>query len=754
MESSHTAPAVPGLHPVVQQAVEFTRVYRAHESSHPALREAACLRAQFPHFLSPLREGEVFAGGNRRERIAYTGSMWWTTMRRGSGPGKQGGYCFDFGAVEKYGQTKADQEVLEELTQFWEQECTWSKVRRTWDEDMVRVVRQEGQINGGGCGFVFGLDLDRLLQAGLPGMQELVRQRLSTAEKEGDEEAVCLSQGMGQALEVVIGCCQHYKQQAEDQLREELPASERVRLQRIASSLQAITVRAPETLHEAIQLWWIYSVMTSGLHIEGWRLDVALGDFLARDLDSGHLSEEDAIEMVCGLWRMFAQHSDPAVSRVMVGGLGRRNAAAADRFCRVAMEATRRVRQVIPQLTLRFHEDQSPALLTQAFDVLSEGCIFPMLYNDDAIIPGVMRALRVDSRGAESYYPLGCGEYMVGGASPSLLNVGWSVPRSLEAALYGGRNAEGSPIGLSGPSSHPDFGSVWDALLRQIGYAADVAARCYTHSNAVLGRECSFLLGSLLTADCLARGRGVLGGGARHIGGCVMGHGFTNTADALVAIKQVVFRDRFASLEEVCQALRADFVGFEALRFRLQAAPKYGNDETEADEMLVALWREMSRLTGEAGDRVGLDFLTVSSVNPGGYSLGASCGATADGRLAGEPFAIGNAPTAGADRRGITAMLNSVSKVDPANGGSVTSVKLARELFAVNRPKLEALFRAYWKRGGTQASLTVLNQADLEDAVEHPERYPHLLVRVGGWTSRFIDLDRLVQQEVIRRTLY
>ncbi|MBD3239607.1 MAG: hypothetical protein GF331_03410, partial [Chitinivibrionales bacterium] len=454
------------------------------------------------------------------------------------------------------------------------------------------------------------------------------------------------------------------------------------------------------------------------------------------------------------LWRIYYKHSDHAVSRAIIGGKGRPNEENADRFCLVAMEVARRLKQVIPQLTLRFHDGQNPALTQKAYDCIGEGGTYPMLYNDDVNIPGVAKALNASEEDAARYYPLGCGEYLIGGATPSLLCVGWSVPKTLEAALFGGQSAEGRQFGMEGPTELSTFGELWQALVDQIAYGARHAARIHEKNQAFMPGECSFLLGSLLMDDCIERGRAILDGGARYNGACIMGHGFTNAADGLIAVKHLVFDQGSVTLEEIRQALRDNFAGHADLRKRLLAEPKFGNDIAEADEMLRALWREISRQAARAGEAVGLDFLTVSSVNPGGYFMGRECGATPDGRPAGMPFAIGNAPTAGNDTHGITALLNSVSRVDPANGGATTNVKLAGSLFTRNRPKLEAIFSTYWKHGGMQATLTVVDQADLLDAMDHPEKYPHLLVRVGGWTARFVDLDEQVRKDVIQRTMY
>jgi len=261
-------------------------------------------------------------------------------------------------------------------------------------------------------------------------------------------------------------------------------------------------------------------------------------------------------------------------------------------------------------------------------------------------------------------------------------------------------------------------------------------------------------MGSLLTEDCIAKGKPLLSGGANYIGACVMGHGFTNAADALTAIKQLVYDKKAYTLAEVIQALDANFDGYENLYKALVAAPKYGNDNSEADETVSRLWRDMTEAARKAGAEHGLDFLTVSSVNPGGYYMGWDMGATADGRHKSESYAIGNAPTAGSDKSGLTALMNSVLRTDPVNGGSVTNFKVSREFFMKERGKFEALFSAYWAGGGLQANITIVNKGDLEAAMKEPEKFPHLLVRLGGWTARFIDLDSYTQNEILRRTLY
>jgi pyruvate-formate lyase len=728
------------LHPVVAQAVAITRAHQTHAQAHPALREAACLQAQFPHGLGSIAPGDLLAGAQAADRIVYVGSMWWAMMPDRQDPGKQGGYCCDFAAAARY-REPADAAAVQAVLAYWQDRATWARISQRWPEELTACIHQHGQISGGGSGFALALDLDPLLREGLPGLQ----QRIAQAEMADHD----LHAALRETVTLLLATCRYYQEQAQRLCSERLDEAERLRLHRIAASLEALQQGAPANLHEAMQLYWLVSLLAGGRHIECWRPDVALGDFYAADIDSGRLSQEQADALVLGLWRQIARHGDPAVCRLLIGGVGRRNPEQADRFCLAAIAATRRHREVIPQLSLRFHKHQDPGLLQAAYAALGDGGTYPMLFNDDAIVPGIEQALHVPRHDAERYHPLGCGEYMIAGMSPSLLNHGWSFGQSFHAALWGGRDAAGHRLSpqLRQPA---DRHTLRQRLHEEIANAAELAAQAHAINNAVLRQDCAFLFASLLLDDCLARGASLFDGGVRYQGACVMAHGMVNVADGLVALEQHPEIDATT----LRTALATDFDQHPELLTRLQAAPKFGNDLAEVDAVTVDLWRLAMRAADAASKRHGLDFLTVSSVNPGGYDMGAACGATPDGRHAGTPFAIGTAPSAGADRSGLTALLNSLARIDPVNGGVSSNIKLAKTWFSHQRPALEALCGVFWQQGGMQATLTVVDQRELEEALDHPERHPHLLVRVGGWSARFVDLDRPVQEEIIRRTVH
>jgi pyruvate-formate lyase len=271
-----------------------------------------------------------------------------------------------------------------------------------------------------------------------------------------------------------------------------------------------------------------------------------------------------------------------------------------------------------------------------------------------------------------------------------------------------------------------------------------------------LAGKAAFLGYSLLYDDSIARGRPVFDGGVRHLGGTLESYGQINAGDSLAAIRDLVFERKEITAAQLIAALDADFEGFADVRRRLLAVPKYGNDDDRVDALQQRLHASLCRVTAAHARRAGLDsYLIVIINNLMHCVLGRITGATPDGRKRGEALANANNPSSGMDRAGTTAFLASLVKLDTrVHAGAVQNMKFSPELFApALRPKLDALLDTYWAKGGAQAMITVVNRGDLEAALREPEKWGNLMVRVGGFSARYVDLPPDVQQEILRRTL-
>jgi pyruvate-formate lyase len=534
-------------------------------------------------------------------------------------------------------------------------------------------------------------------------------------------------------------------------------AARRAELERMACALDTIQTAAPASLLEALQLAWLYALMAP--LIEFGRLDEWAGDLYVHDLDAGRITEEQAVGLVGSFFRLIDHLDCETDGRVIVGGYGRRNTANADRFCLTAIEACRRVKEVLPQFTLRFHAGTPPAVWDAAMACIEAGRTYPLLYNDDVLVPGMMRAFGVDRGRAESYMPLGCGEIEFDHYSFGSPNGSMNTLKILELAIRGGYE----------PMTDQWRGPATKALVDCASYAEFLAAYrthldFYIEAQAVFekyeyditGRMHPFMMVTMLYDGCLERGKPLLAGGCAHLGGTLEMYGNVNAANALAAIRKLVFEEKTLSATELVEALDRNFVGRPAILKQLRDAPKYGNDDEFVDAIFVGLHDYLNDRIREQAPKVGLDsYLGVTINNAQNTTLGRWVGATPDGRRAGMPMANANNPAPGTDVNGLTCMLNSILKPRHDNhAGMVSNIRFTRELFSSARGKVHGLVRHYFDRGAAHAMITVVGADELRAAMADPASHRDLIVRVGGFSARFVDLKKDVQQEIFDRVSY
>ncbi len=737
--------------------IAFTKAYRdaVDRYTHPAAVEAACLRAQFPAILHPIQDEDLLAG---RIQMGVVG------LGIQHQTGGFGFYANEEKIVAELEFKAGDaryREDLHDLLTYWKGRTTNAVVLRGMPESIQEalgsdqwrhlplpaspILRMAGAY----------VDFDKLVRIGLPGLRGEVLEYKARAETSGGDAE--LFAAMVDVLDLVGEVCAHYERQAREFAAKEPELSRKAELGRMAAALEHIRTAPPASLREALQLAWIYGIMAP--LIEFGRLDEYAGDLYVRDLESGVITEEEAVALVESLYRLIDHLDCETDGRVIVGGYGRRNPGNADRFCRVAVEACRRVKEVLPQFTLRFNKDTPKEVWEASMRCIEEGRTYPLLYNDDVLVPGVMKAFGVDRARAETYMPLGCGEiefdhYSFGTPSGSM-----NVLKILELAIRGGYEPM---TGKSrGPATKPlaacaSFEEFLANYRRQLDYYIEAQGVFEKYEYEITGRMHPFLMVTMLYDGCLERGKAVFNGGCAYLGGTLELYGNVNAANSLAAIKRLVFDEKKLSAERLVEALDRNFFGREAELKLLRSAPKYGNDDDYVDSIFVDLHDYLSEKIKDQAPKVGLDsYLAVTINNAQNTTLGRWVGATPDGRRAGMPMANANNPAPGTDRNGITAMLNSILKPRHDNhAGMVSNIRLTRELFDSSRDKMHGLIQSYFGRGAAHAMITVIGKDDLKLAMERPEEYRDLIVRVGGFSARFVDLKKDVQQEIYDRVTY
>jgi formate C-acetyltransferase len=231
--------------------------------------------------------------------------------------------------------------------------------------------------------------------------------------------------------------------------------------------------------------------------------------------------------------------------------------------------------------------------------------------------------------------------------------------------------------------------------------------------------------------------------------------GLNTVADSLAAIDKVVFQDGKASLEELISALKDNWEGHEDLRKECLAAPKFGNDDDRVDLIAREMARRFSEETLKCKTNRDTSVIPDGTAATAWWSFGRICSATPDGRLAGDPFNDGSvSPSAGKDKKGPTAALKSVSKVDPLiTWNQLFNQTVMPDTLQGHNAQLFAQYlKTFGDLGVHHIQFTTVDRDVLEDAQMHPEKHPTLQVRVAGFAAYFIDLDKNLQNSIIART--
>jgi len=261
---------------------------------------------------------------------------------------------------------------------------------------------------------------------------------------------------------------------------------------------------------------------------------------------------------------------------------------------------------------------------------------------------------------------------------------------------------------------------------------------------------------SAMIGDCIERGKDAYRGGAVYNNFGVHGMGIATAANSLIAVKKLVYDEKFCTAEELLKALEDNFEGHEVLRNRMLSCPQMGNNDDRVDDLAWELMDCFSeQINGKPNAKGGV-FRAGTGSAQGMVLVGEATGATPDGRKAGGFYASNFSPSLESRIAGPLSCIQSFTKYDfkkAINGGPLT-LEIHDTVFNHEGgiQKVAALVRAFIQLGGHQLQLNSVNRDRLLDAKKNPQNYPNLIVRVWGWSGYFVELDPQFQDHIIRRT--
>lgn len=540
----------------------------------------------------------------------------------------------------------------------------------------------------------------------------------------------------------------------------------REELLEIASACRNVAVNPPKTYREALQLIWMTQVafVYEGRYAMAFgRLDQFLFPYYERDVKAGILTKEYATRLMASALykiREFRYLGYDNVCNIAIGGIKRDRRGGVNEMSYVILEAVRRCNIPGPNLSARLYKGVPDEFLDACLQVIGTGLGYPALMNDEVNIPSLLRhGYAVED--CRDYCMVGCIENFIAGKQVPWSDGRYNTPKYIELALNNGKCMQtGVQMGpktgeVSNFHSMEDFMA---ALRKQMEYGASEYMAHFRNGNDRFQKENymqPFL--SCFCRCCIERGLDINDGGSLYPsvhGAGVMG--IATVADSLAAMETVIFRDRFASIETLRDALLADFNGYEDLMTELLHAPKYGNNNEIVDKYAVWFVDYQYELFSKYRTRDGGAIYIGIASNTSNIYAGRSVAATPDGRRNGAPVSDAASPLAGRDKNGPTSVVLSMTKPDytKASLGTVLNQKYSPSMFsdAKKRAKLLELIKVYFEKGGQEIQINSVSRDILEDAMEHPENYEDLVVRVSGFSAYYTTLDKAIQKDILERT--
>lgn len=772
-----------------QRAVLITEAYKKNKADPQIIKTAKALKYLLENVDIQINENEILVAGNgapmKSNPVFPEFSYAWVADEVKNFPFHLREYC-------PYApQTEKQKENLLSIEEFWKDNTIddFSCARLTKEEIMASQMGYGLFVNTiilrAGVGHT-SPNYVKMLSKGYIGIRKDIEAEMAKLDRKNPEDLqkIYYYQASLITLDAAEIYCKRYAALAREQAKtaDEERAKE---LETIAETCDWISVNPPRTFREAIQLFLIGTAIivaeANGQSISYGRFDQFMYPFYKHDLENGIATKEEMQELieVCfikltGMQKLRDKNAVRQASGrglggdcMTVGGVDRSGKDATNDLTFLVLEARNHTRLISPWMAVRFHENTPYELKVVTANSIRIGTGEPKIFNDEVAIPaGLGKGYSLED--ARDYTVVGCVEIDAAGYEYGCHDATYfNVSRVLELAINDGKWLhDGVQMGIHTGylKDMKSFDEVLEAFDKQMEYLVGLMISSVNTIEQVHKEYKPLPYLSLFIEDCVKNGRDVTAGGAKYNHSGPQALALGTAADSLATIKQLVFDEKSITAEELIDALKKNWEGYEKL-YRLVNSDKvhhYGNDDDYADELAKFVFDTYCKYVEHRPNVRGGEFA------PGVYSVAGNVPhgmvqwASADGRQAYEPVSdcIGAVHThvASHDIKGPTAMLNSVAKLDHERAGNGTLLNWKFNPSAVQGEiglkNLIALLDMIVNKKLMHSQFNVITKEQLLAAQADPDKYKNLLVRVAGYSAYFVDLGKDLQRDIIERTEY
>jgi len=620
--------------------------------------------------------------------------------------------------------------------------------QKEWEAEYRNIAMEEARRAGGGQDSHMAIDYSLLLSHGIKGIIKRIDGYLTDCE---NNDKADFYNACKLCLKAVVEHSHRYAELARA-LAESAEEERKAELIRIAEICMRVPEEPARSFYEAVQSvhFVTYCISLNPLRMGHQQFQLGRPDryllpYYEQDIKNGDITPQYAqLLLDCLGIQINMRVPNGLSSGYMVGGRDGEGNIVANDLTEMLMRVIDDIRLVYPSVGLCYTNGMNERYLDIACEILSHGRSHPAIFNDDIIAKGMIH-YGIPENEARDYIHSTCVEITPIASS----NVWVASPYTNMAQML-----------LDTMSG--EYGSFEEHVHHLLKCLDESIRRNFEAENAKRRHRAANSMNPLLSCfvrDCLSRGCDIERGGAVYNWIMPSFVGMANLVDSLYVIKTVVYDRKELSLSELYKAINSNFVGYEELRFRLlNSIPKYGNDIDDIDGMFGQI---TEHIIEECGKYQGIH--TNGKLIPSVFCwvmherFGRETGATPDGRLAGLPLGDGSGPCQGRELNGPTASILSSTKWEHYKliGGVAVNMKFSKSSLGESSLQvMQSLIKAYLEHGGFEMQINVIDGEVLKRAMEYPEEYRDLVVRIGGYSDYFTSLKKPMQDNIIARTIY
>lgn len=777
-----------------ERARYFTESMRESEGEYIAIRRAKAFTNVLEKMSIFVQDGELIVGNQAGKPWAAPiypeYSVEWLVEELNGSP-----YYLHERPADKFICEDVVKNEIIALTDYWRGKTIFENLKKRLPDECNKAwdmgVIDETWVSVAALGNMLP-DYELVLNKGLNYVIEKAERRLNELDlAEPDEcKKYWFLKSVIIANKAVIRFAERFAQKCEILAESESDTARRAELIKIAESCRHVPANPARNFWEGLQSVWfillMYYIESNGNSNSLGRFDQYLYPLYKKDMEEGIITRGKALELVeafivkgnsINKLRIWAEtqmmlNYHMAIN-LAIGGQTEDGKDAVNDLSYLCVEAFEDVKLFTISLSVKWFEGTDNKFIMRALKAVQEhkGGM-PAFFNDKAFIQS-LKCMGVEEKDARNWAPVGCVEASVPGKWDfATKGPGLNIVKVLEITLNNGTDPATGITLLPGEGDLKSFKNseeIFEAFKKQLHYFMRLQV-IIEHINDAMHRDVDInAFSSSLIHDCIGRGLSLIEGGSIYSADGGPTAGTITAGDCMTALEYMIYDKRLINGDQMIHALKTNFedmitrpTGEEIRQLIDNRVPKFGNDEDYADKWSVKIadyigstyHNEFKNSRYGKGPVPATYSYSMSPVT-GNVAFGTFIGATPNGRKAHCPVNNGISPSNGAERTGVTAVVNSVAKMPSVwfQKGAILNMRLAGGVLMTEegRARTAAIIKVLFENYGQQIQFNVVENSTLKDAQKHPEKYRDLMVRVSGYSCLFVPLDPKCQDDLIER---